>query len=111
MDRRNFLKSSVQTLSAAAILRGQNTNAGTHRLPATESQYKHTKDYVEDVPVPEYRWASPQAYEAFRDMKVGVRVHWVSIPSRVNRTSRGHISPCLSRSATGTTSYTKPGTR
>jgi alpha-L-fucosidase len=47
-----------------------------HRLPATDSHYKRVKSYIEDEPVPEYRWASEAAYEAFRDMKYGIRIHW-----------------------------------
>jgi len=76
MDRRGFLKNSLQTLSAAAILRGQERSPASHKLPETDSHYRQVRNYVEDVPVPEYRWASSQAYEAFRDMKVGVRILW-----------------------------------
>jgi alpha-L-fucosidase len=47
-----------------------------HRLPLTDSHYKRVRSYVEDEPVPEYRWASDAAYEAFRDMKYGIRIHW-----------------------------------
>jgi len=32
--------------------------------------------YVEKTPVADYHWASSAAYEAFKDMKFGVRVHW-----------------------------------
>jgi alpha-L-fucosidase len=54
-------------------------SAGTvskHRLPLTDSHYQRVRSYIEDEPVPEYRWASDAAYEAFRDMKYGVRIHW-----------------------------------
>jgi alpha-L-fucosidase len=47
-----------------------------HRLPITDVHYKRVRPYIEEVPVPEYRWASNAAYEAFRDMKYGVRIHW-----------------------------------
>jgi alpha-L-fucosidase len=47
-----------------------------HQLPANERNYLHTSGYIEDIPVPEYRWASRQAYEDFNDMKFGVRIHW-----------------------------------
>jgi alpha-L-fucosidase len=47
-----------------------------HRLPETDNHFRQVKSYVEDVPAPEYHWAPPEAYEVFRDMKVGVRVHW-----------------------------------
>lgn len=47
-----------------------------HMLPKSDRNYGHTSGYIEDVPVPEYRWASRQAYEDFNDMKFGVRIHW-----------------------------------
>ena len=50
--------------------------SGHIRLPATDFHYKATKDYVEEQPIPEYRHASAEAYEAFKDMKYGVRIHW-----------------------------------
>lgn len=46
------------------------------RLPSTDSHYKRTQDYIEDVPRPEYVHASAKACEAFQDMKYGVRIHW-----------------------------------
>jgi alpha-L-fucosidase len=48
----------------------------SHRLPATDQNYARSSGYIEDVPVPEYRWASATAYERFQDMKFGVRIHW-----------------------------------
>src|SRR5579875_3540319 len=74
MLRRDFLNSALASPFAAALL--QSKSALQHRLPETDSHYRHVKSYIEDVPVPEYHWAPSQAYEAFRDMKVGVRVHW-----------------------------------
>lgn len=47
-----------------------------HQLPQTDHNYRQTCGYVEDVPVDEYQWASPQAYEDFNDIKFGVRIHW-----------------------------------
>ena len=47
-----------------------------HYLPKTDSHYREVSGYIEDDPVPEYTWASEKAYEAFRDMKFGVRIHW-----------------------------------
>lgn len=32
--------------------------------------------YIDYVPVPEYEWASEEAYEAFNDLKYGIRIHW-----------------------------------
>jgi len=48
----------------------------SHRLPKTDVNYIHTMPFVEEIPVPEYTWASDEAYEAFLDMKYGVRLHW-----------------------------------
>ena len=46
------------------------------RLPATDSQFKAVAGYVEAQPVAGYQHASPEAFEAFRDLKYGVRIHW-----------------------------------
>ena len=56
------------------------------RLPSTDYHYKQTKPYVEDQPVPEYQHASPAAFEAFEDIKYGIRIHWgiYSIWARAN---------------------------
>ncbi|MDR3715078.1 MAG: alpha-L-fucosidase [Puia sp.] len=45
-------------------------------LPATDVHYQQVKDYVEEQPDPDYFHASENAYESFRDMKFGVRIHW-----------------------------------
>jgi alpha-L-fucosidase len=47
-----------------------------HRLPLTDPHYQRVRSYVEDTPIPEYQWAPSAAYEAFRDMKYGIRIHW-----------------------------------
>lgn len=47
-----------------------------HRLPDEDSHHRTVRSYVEETPVDGYRWASPAAYEAFWDMKYGVRIHW-----------------------------------
>jgi len=46
------------------------------KLPASDTHYQRVKDYVEEVPEPDYHQASEAAREAFRDMKFGVRIHW-----------------------------------
>jgi len=55
---------------------GRRPGKYSHRLPHTDTNYQHTRPYIEDIPVPEYTWASDEAYEAFQDMKYGVRLHW-----------------------------------
>lgn len=59
-----------------AVFRNSFGQSSEHRLPKTDSHYRQVQSYIEDVPVPGYRWASEKAYEAFRDIKYGVRIHW-----------------------------------
>ena len=75
MNRREFL---VAGAAAVALPRANADTAHPldHHLPATDSHYKRVKSYIEDTPVPQYHWASSKAYEEFRDMKFGVRIHW-----------------------------------
>jgi alpha-L-fucosidase len=47
-----------------------------HRLPANDVHRRIVQSYIEEVPIPSYSWAPEQAYEAFRDTKYGVRIHW-----------------------------------
>jgi alpha-L-fucosidase len=75
MKRREFLLTGAAAL-ATAPLDGRAPASLDHHLPETDHHYQHTKSYVEDPPIPQYRWAPSQAYEAFRDMKFGVRIHW-----------------------------------
>lgn len=46
------------------------------RAPTTERHLKKVQSYVERDPVPDYQHASEAAYEAFRDLKFGIRIHW-----------------------------------
>ena len=48
----------------------------SHHLPASDGHYQRVCGYIEDDPVAAYEWASPDAYEAFLDMKFGIRVVW-----------------------------------
>ncbi len=50
--------------------------SGSIRLPESDFYWKNTKDFIEGTPIPEYQHASAAAFEAFRDMKYGVRIHW-----------------------------------
>ena len=88
MNRRKFVARAL-TASGGLALPGGNdfhfhlseASAGelpraSHRLPETDVHYRKVRSYVEEVPVPEYHWASEQAYETFRDIKYGVRLHW-----------------------------------
>jgi alpha-L-fucosidase len=73
MNRRDFLFSAA-ALALAPELRIHADAAPTqHQLPpdVLKSDW-----YVETTPVSEYHWAPTSAYEAFRDMKFGIRLHW-----------------------------------
>jgi alpha-L-fucosidase len=52
------------------------TSRYSHRLPKVDQNYLRLSTYVEDDPIPAYRWASDEAYEAFQDIKFGIRIHW-----------------------------------
>jgi alpha-L-fucosidase len=89
LERRNFLAGTAVTLgsrvfSSSAIANGLVAQAQDpaaespllHRLPDDEPHLKRVRGFVESVPVEGYNWASPAAYEAFYDMKYGIRIHW-----------------------------------
>ncbi len=88
--RRSFLKSLgiASVLATKRIRRVFASNLATSALaqdyvpprgniwvPESDENWKAVKDYV-DEPGPEYRHASASAFEAFRDIKYGVRIHW-----------------------------------
>src|SRR5574340_219500 len=91
MNRKKFLISGV-ALSGGAIMatsgfpamrkHSDNNNLTrpsskfSHRLPKSSIPYEVTSGYIEDIPIPEYFWAPDKVYEAFLDMKFGIRVHW-----------------------------------
>lgn len=59
--------------------RGKMTAQVNHepiRLPETDIHWKYVRSYIEYDPDPDYQHASADAYEAFRDMKYGIRIHW-----------------------------------
>src|SRR5690349_4436548 len=74
LTRRQVLASASAALAMSRLQASD--GVPSHRLPVNDNHYKRVKDYVEDTPVPEYHWASSQAYDAFHDMKYGVRIHW-----------------------------------
>jgi alpha-L-fucosidase len=46
------------------------------RLPESDVHWKRVKPYIEETPQPDYAQAPESAREAFRDLKLGVRLHW-----------------------------------
>jgi alpha-L-fucosidase len=73
MNRREFISSAV-ALAASSVYPGlaQMPN-GSREFPPEELT---NVPYVETSPVAEYNWASSSAYEAFQDIKFGIRIHW-----------------------------------
>ena len=82
MQRRSFIAGAGTALGSSfftpfsALSQALAGEPAKHQLPLTDTHYKGVRSYIEDEPLPEYRWASDAAYEAFRDMKYGVRIHW-----------------------------------
>ena len=80
MNRRTFLATSSAALLATTrseFLMAQSAEPPLeHCLPKTDSDYRRSESYIEEVPIPQYHWASEKAVEAFKDMKFGLRIHW-----------------------------------
>ena len=80
MDRRRFLSAASATAIGASLPSHIFAQAAEppiqHRLPASDSDYKRSQSYIEEVPVHQYHWASDRAVEDFKDMKFGLRIHW-----------------------------------
>jgi len=70
MNRREFVAATAALAATSALPR--RASSQTPKPPAPDA----TTPYIETTPVPEYSYASPAAYEAFQDMKFGVRIHW-----------------------------------
>ena len=46
------------------------------RLPEHDDHFEPIKNYVENIPDTDYFHASEKAYDAFNDIKFGIRIHW-----------------------------------
>jgi hypothetical protein len=68
MDRREFRLLTGTGLAGASLLAHQQSARRNQRLPANGHHYRKVSSYVEEVPVPEYQWASVAACQAFRDI-------------------------------------------
>ena len=44
-------------------------------MPKTHVHYDDTRTYIEDIPQEDYRQASEEARDNFKDMKFGIRIH------------------------------------
>jgi alpha-L-fucosidase len=73
MNRRDFLASAATFAAASACPALSQSSDRPRGFPPSVLKYD---DYIETQPVVEYHSASAQAYEDFKDMKFGVRIHW-----------------------------------
>ena len=73
MNRRDFLLSAAALALASRSRLHADSAPLDHRFPPDVIKNEW---YVEAQPIPEYHWAPTSAYEAFRDMKFGIRLHW-----------------------------------
>jgi alpha-L-fucosidase len=73
MNRRQFLASAAALTATTTYPTWTQTLPQSHGFPP--SQIKNDS-YIEDTPIAEYHSAPQSAYEAFQDMKFGIRIHW-----------------------------------
>lgn len=73
VNRREFLASAA-AFSVASF--DPRTTPAPGRLHGFPVSLLRDDPYIENVPIPEYRWAPSSAYEAFQDIKFGIRIHW-----------------------------------
>lgn len=72
MNRRDFLASAALTVAAAHVPQAR-AQQPVHGFPPS---LLSGDPYIESAPIDGYRSASASAYEAFQDMKFGIRIHW-----------------------------------
>src|SRR5208282_1747928 len=74
MNRREFLESTAAAVAATCAYPSLEQLAEPrHGFP---SSLLENVPYIEKTPIAGYRSAPASAYEAFQDMKFGVRIHW-----------------------------------
>jgi alpha-L-fucosidase len=73
MNRRDFIVSAtaVTATSAYPVLA-----QAPDLVHGFSTSMLRDVDYIETTPIAEYHHASARAYEAFQDMKFGIRIHW-----------------------------------
>jgi alpha-L-fucosidase len=85
LPRRQFLKAMsaaciasahpVAHMFGAEVGDGYVPPKGNIRLPESDPMWQAVREFVTE-PGPDYRHASEAAFEAFRDIKYSVRIHW-----------------------------------
>lgn len=74
MNRRAFLESTAAAVAATCAY--PSLAQLTEPRRGFPSPLLENVPYIENTPIGGYRWAPASAYEAFQDMKFGVRIHW-----------------------------------
>ena len=74
MNRRDFVTTTAALAAAATVpsVLSQVAESG-HGFPPSLLK---GDPYIENPPIASYHSAPPESYEAFQDMKFGVRIHW-----------------------------------
>ncbi|MGB6742079.1 MAG: alpha-L-fucosidase [Terracidiphilus sp.] len=73
MNRRQFLASTAALAATSIHPNLAQAPESSRGFPASLLK---SDPYIESTPIPEYHWAPASAYEAFRDTKFGIRIHW-----------------------------------
>ena len=73
MNRRQFLASTGALAATYAYPTLAKRAPAAHGFPHSELE---NDPYIESHPIAGYRCAPASAYEAFQDMKFGIRIHW-----------------------------------
>ncbi len=73
MNRRDFIASAAAMAAASALPGLGQSSQQTRGFPPSMLS---DVDYIETTPIAEYHNAPASAYEAFQDMKFGIRIHW-----------------------------------
>ena len=73
MNRRDFISSAVAAAAASSMPGLGERAQQVHGFPPSMLK---DDPYIENPPVAEYHNAPASAYEAFQDMKFGIRIHW-----------------------------------
>jgi alpha-L-fucosidase len=73
MNRREFIASASAVAATSALHGHAQSSEQTHGFPPSMLR---DVEYIETTPIAEYHNAPASAYEAFQDMKFGIRIHW-----------------------------------
>ena len=73
MNRREFLAS---TAAFTAAIASPGLGQSPDQINGFPPNVLKNDYYIETTPLDGYHWAPPSAYEAFQDMKFGIRIHW-----------------------------------